>query len=86
MSEWRPIETAPRDGASVILGCNYDRHGKQRVTVAWWDDGVAAGVFGRWVEAKHFDDYEDDWIPHYCEFRPSHWMPLPAPPEQEAEE
>ena len=79
MSKWQPIETAPKDGTSVILGCNYDRLGKIRVTCAWYEREI-------WTEAKHWDDDADDWLFLECAFRPSHWMPLPSPPVVEGEE
>jgi hypothetical protein len=61
MSEWQPIETAPKDSSSVILW-PYDAE----ITVGYFRDVEISG-----------------W---YCEimerfFEPTHWMPLPAPPE-----
>ena len=71
--EWRPIETAPKDGQSILLGCNYDRHGKARVALAWWDKGM-------WLEAQYWNESEGDWENCRVEFKPSHWMPLTEPP------
>ncbi len=66
MSEWQPIETAPKDGSIVILGCAHP--GFRPVAVCWAQDKV------RWEwpmsngrPLKHYD--------------PTHWQPLPAPPE-----
>ena len=79
--EWQPIETAPKGRKSVLLGCDYDRHGKQRVTLAWWDDQFEpSGVSGCWIEGWFYDPQEDQNEPMRVEFRPSHWMPLPTPP------
>ena len=76
--EWRPIETAPKDGT--------------RVLVAGDDDGgrVAGGV----VEARWFRQPQhrmEGWLAFFnedpafdpgCFISPTHWMPLPAPPVQ----
>ena len=70
---WQPIETAPKDGTSIIIGCDYDRLGKSRVTMAWYEQSM-------WVEAKHWDDDVEDWVFLECAFRATHWMPLPPPP------
>lgn len=62
--EWRPIETAPRDG-TPILGFN----GAAQTVVAWWAPGggywnlVACGAYAE----------DGEWTPTY-------WQPLPAPP------
>jgi hypothetical protein len=47
-----------------------------------WQAARCLGLFERkeWVEAKHWDDDADDWVFQACEFRASHWMPLPSPP------
>lgn len=73
MNEWQPIETAPKDGTPIIIGCNYDRMGKQQVTLAWYERGL-------WTEGVYWDDDEEEFLISQCEFRASHWMPLPAPP------
>lgn len=60
MNEWQPIETAPKDGESILAwlphlalpGCIYYSGGHWR----WVTNGGWAGV-------------------------PTHWMPLPPPPE-----
>jgi hypothetical protein len=70
---WRSIDSAPKDGTSVLLACNYDRLGKQRITLAWYERGM-------WAEGMYWDDDADDWSVAQCEFRPTHWMPLPEPP------
>lgn len=78
MSEWQPIETAPKDGEPVLLYKPNERMVGSYVTVGWWspDDGEGGGVwhdktgclgyFSRIAEAK--------------QGYPTHWMPLPQPP------
>lgn len=68
MSEWQPIETAPKDGTPVFLwpgveiwtGCTVP-------AVAAW----ASNIFG-WI---CFSSGASGEIA-------THWMPLPAPPVQ----
>ena len=69
MTEWQPIETAPRDGTCILLGCFTVENPNYQVTAFWnpdfflgspWDspDGTA-------------------WAADYF----THWMPLPEPPK-----
>lgn len=70
---WRPIETAPKDGTVVLLLCKYE----------WASDvhrnGICVGFFGpanRWdmaITGNYLQSLEID---------PTHWMPLPTPPEE----
>lgn len=66
---WQPIETAPEDGAWVILS-----DGEQVQPGYYW-----AILFGtgdkEWVTYSHRADWEE--VP----FEPTHWMPLPNPPK-----
>lgn len=66
MSEWQPIETAPKDGRLIAL---YD----DRVVVGCWNPTLGDG----WYFWDGSDGELNCWIPGYG---PSHWMPLPAPP------
>lgn len=67
MSEWQPIETAPKDGTRVLL--HKDGH---QVVAAWsntWSDMLRSST-------------DDWWIGQSLPFRdPTHWMMLPEPPE-----
>ena len=69
---WQPIETAPKDGAVILLG-SFKFYGKDNslaclmgIEDAFWDDGIWNG-----------------WI--LKDYRPTHWMPLPAAPKAEGE-
>jgi hypothetical protein len=72
MSDWLPIETAPK-GPMIIL------YGAGEVTVGGWisaaDQGVEPGmehtVGAGWWSMDTVGD-------------PTHWMPLPDPPEGDA--
>ena len=66
MSEWRDIETAPKDG-TVVIGFDPSRDD---------DDGLPHGVdFMRWFNRTWID-------PLTHSLRPTHWMPLPKAPPQ----
>lgn len=62
---WRPIETAPKDGTPMLF--------------CWWQDGqdtlpVVAGFWSRLSE-RWCNDQDGGKV------RPTHWMPLPKPPQ-----
>jgi hypothetical protein len=73
MSEWRPIETAPKDGTEIILG--------------GMDFGppVRTGHWGATSYDRSIKGYRRGWTAHGlpCGLDPTHWMPLPAPPKRE---
>lgn len=64
MSEWQPIETAPRDGTLIIYG------GEGWVTVGRWHLDEE-----QWWELNN--DPTDAWG---GADNPTAWMPLPTPP------
>ena len=75
--EWQPIETAPKDGSSILIYDPDDGHGAGEepvIYVCYWKEGMSRrrGITGSWTEA----DGE-----MYTTFIPTHWMPLPKPPE-----
>lgn len=67
MTDWKPIETAPKDGAWLLLFGRHSRHAVNAMIVCRWcgdcwessDDGYGAYIL------------------------PTHWMPLPPPPKKE---
>lgn len=63
--EWKPIETAPKDGSPVwVKGYNYGNKSKgEHRHFAWWDGE-------NWIEAA-----SESELSYIVE-----WMPLPAPP------
>jgi len=82
--EWRPIETAPRDGTHILIAPNMD--------VALWDHGAE-----RWITnviplnsdrtiaddwrarpVMMFEQYASNWG-----IEPTHWLPLPPAPGAE---
>lgn len=69
MSEWMPIETAPKDG-TPILAFSPDSDPSVYV-IAWVNSGFDGKDYSGWREAGG-EGYE--------RFVPTHWQPLPEPP------
>jgi hypothetical protein len=78
MSEWQPIETAPKDGTVIDV---------------WLGDASASDrqfyCTGETRRAPGWAWVVDKWRPVLAEGRvlstfvqPTHWMPLPAPPKE----
>lgn len=78
---WRTIDSAPKDGTSVLLCKATDADGQ---AIDWRDDLHTAQVF---VQVAAWWSGDDAWVV-YCSqiaeprlhFDPTHWMPLPLPP------
>jgi hypothetical protein len=66
MSEWQPIETAPRDGAVVLLA-DFNRP-TWKVYSALWDTTWRKPSW-RTIDNRGLYD------------KATHWMPLPTPPK-----
>jgi len=85
MDDWQPIETAPRDGTVIDLGCVNDmdreheneshgyRYGFVRFTDCRWHTEYTQ--VPRWVDRSTEETIEDNG------WRATHWMPLPEPPK-----
>lgn len=71
--EWQPIETAPKDGTTILF----------------WDDLMDYQI-GSWSEYEDPDGepregWNDGIFPIIGDSgQPSHWMPLPQPPQPPA--
>lgn len=63
---WQPIESAPKDGMTSILACQRFGDGHHRILTMIWSEKA-----GQWCADVH----------SFIAFEPTHWMPLPAPPE-----
>jgi hypothetical protein len=80
MTEWQPIETAPKDGREVLLFGIWagEIHGLNA------DPTIAVGA---WQGGKSDYQGDDFWAltggdVYACWMRPTHWMPLPEPPQE----
>ncbi len=74
MSEWQPIETAPKDGTRVLA---FD--GSQIITVDYQEPS--------YIGVNNHIKIEESWVQisdsgRATDFYPTHWMPLPGPPER----
>lgn len=81
-SPWRPIETAPKDGTRVDLWagvricdalwrCPSEVHADDPLTYSWWAPSPEC--------YSAYPEMEDTPIGVI----PTHWMPVPEPPEVE---
>jgi hypothetical protein len=67
--EWKPIETAPKNGTAVLLFCQHPE--APRIT-----DGFYADEVGRWID--------DDMLDVELRLGPpTHWRELPSPPSKD---
>jgi hypothetical protein len=68
MSDWQPIETAPKDGAWILLrGESGYVNRPYRAHVGRWVTGRDGGWWEESEDAYFTDDGDE----------PTHWMPLP---------
>lgn len=69
MTEWQPIETAPRDGTGFLYF--------QRLPFGQHWVGSAIFYDDKFVHVQ-WSGQEDEWVT----LAPTHWMPLPDPPKK----
>lgn len=70
--EWQPIETAPKDGTPILIYCSDlgdERYSGAAITTVVWEGTWSLCQCGTYAE-------DGDLFG-----TPSHWMPLPNPPE-----
>jgi len=65
---WQPIETAPKDGTEILA---YD---EMVLRVSWQDEWLSDDYAWHLGTCLMFGNSE-------TKCSPTHWMPLPAPPE-----
>ena len=91
MSDWRPIETHPRNEDECLLGI-FDEDGLYVADRGGWKEGA---VREEWDEVEDGvsvrlwqDQDEGSWWSNHCIIDcPTHWAPLseqPEPPEAES--
>jgi len=73
MSDWQPIETAPRDGTDVLLWIVHPN-------AEWSDDPVGDGYVCHAV-ARWINHNGGGWTWHGMCGTPTHWRSLPSPPD-----
>ena len=84
--EWRPIESAPRDGTRVFLWLpEITDYQRPRRIESFWMCGYWANKYGNGpaynVNARPDKKFGGALAAQWEEIKPTHWMPLPAPPE-----
>ena len=73
MEEWKPIETAKKDGTRILV---FD---SENIEIAFWSRSIWVakeqkdGTYGAWCVVDARSD-------SYC-VNPTHWMELPKPPK-----
>jgi hypothetical protein len=76
VSEWQPIETAPKDGTYIWLA----RPGTMRI--GWWASGEKyechGSIGGGWRDHALSDTLGGARDLTYA---PTHWQPVPEPPQ-----
>jgi hypothetical protein len=75
---WQPIDTAPKDSSWIGLwivhpGSDYSPKPFQRFSIGYWQPENTTPGFERPAQ------WEATWIGE-----PTHWMPLPGPPDEAA--
>lgn len=69
MADWQSIETAPKDGSTILLW------NEVNVTVGGWITDMDHGA--EWEGQLHMADW---WMLDSSDGGPTHWMPFPAGP------
>lgn len=74
MSDWQPIDTAPKDGSWILLTGGKDAQGwdhdepQPPMVVAQWASYAECWQFA-WYDSGYYGEYD----------QPTHWLPLPQP-------
>lgn len=77
MSEWLPIETAPKDGTRIMIA---DHRGG--VWFAKWDNEIFDTQNDRRAKGWLIFDPEDSWYVVYSPAEETtHWQPVPESPK-----
>lgn len=74
-NEWQPIETAPKDRYISIKGKN-GPYG-----VNYWEAVAIWGIPRNWSRERGSWQTRDGAVLYLAGYVPTHWMPLPDPPE-----
>lgn len=97
LSEWKPIETAPKQRKVIVHYLN--PLGRHRVVMACYygekslemhDDYEDVGTFDEesgtcYADAGWYEEHDSDSPVMPLNGKPTHWMPLPTPPDKPTE-
>ena len=76
MTEWQPIETAPKDGTEFQAWIVRDGG------IGFWAPECCFNEHGQFGVWGRVDYDEDGWDYGLTHLTPTHWMPRPNPPEE----
>lgn len=68
MTDWQPIESAPKDGTYMLLYMGSEQHSLGKILVGCWADHPRCRC---WIAGGY--------MRRNCP--PTHWAPLPEPPQ-----
>jgi hypothetical protein len=74
--DWRPIETAPKNGKPILISGGTFYYDASTSTTPMDFEGVAIAYWD--VDGWNVKEYDGEYW-----HQPTHWMPLPPPPEVE---
>lgn len=77
---WRDIASAPRDRTDIIVAVPSDARGAPIIGTAYFDPDAPDGGSWWWCGTSR-QDYFDSSIEDGNDGPPTHWQPLPAPPQ-----
>jgi hypothetical protein len=80
---WQSMETAPKDGTHIMAFGNYISANPPSahysfVWIVKWEESRREIALG---DGLYRREVVGAWGSPPCEFFPTHWQPLPAPPE-----
>lgn len=76
MSEWQPIETAPKDGEVILIFKPDERMVGQYTLTAYWNDEEGGFIPAGGIHKQGYYSAVAGKDQGY----PTHWMPLPNSP------
>ena len=74
--DWKPIESAPRDGTSILVYVPAPTVGGRVMQASWSADWYGDKTNQGWMPANCDEEYG-------CHYVATHWMPLPSPPKEQ---
>jgi hypothetical protein len=74
MTEWKPIETAPKNGTPILLYSPDAREPKIFICAYIQFEGEETGAW--------FDEWKEDGCHEIDDIEFTHWMALPGPPAE----
>jgi len=81
-TEWRTIESAPKDGTRILIARRGDKVGMDEIEITEWF--VIEQSHFEHIEGNLYRKVQDDPYMAWNDngHRATHWMPLPKPPEE----